>query len=57
MSTDNEHGPEMACYANDGIAHQPLIICLCGWSSGVGKNMNWEECGAAFDEHLAEFEE
>jgi hypothetical protein len=48
-----EHGPETVCYANDGIAYRPLIVCLCGWVTEHGP-YNWEEAGVEFDEHLAE---
>jgi hypothetical protein len=52
-----EHGIEAAVYANDGLGHKPLIVCLCGWSSGVGCCVSWGEAGGDFDDHLAEVEE
>jgi hypothetical protein len=49
-----EHGLKTACYSNDGLSFKPLIICLCGWSSGRGDCFDWEEAGASFDMHLRE---
>lgn len=52
-----EHGPDTVCYANDGTAFRPLIVCLCGWKTVLGSVYDWEEAGAEFDEHLASVED
>ena len=44
-----EHGPQ-AFYSSDGERYCPVIDCLCEWTTG--RQFNWEECGALFDQHL-----
>ena len=56
MSDDNqsEHGVRAAFYDNLAFLQRiggPTIECLCGESFC---DTNWEEVGAAFDEHLKE---
>lgn len=52
-----EHGPEVAMYSGGPGEpyYQPIIICLCGWSSE--RQSSWQFVGELFDEHLAETEE
>ena len=51
---EQQHGPEVVCYANDGTDYRPHIGCLCGWHTVLGSVFTWEEAGAEFDSHLAE---
>jgi len=47
-----EHGPREAAYSNlPGPKQWPWLECLCGWQSSRD-NVNWEDVGREFDEHL-----
>jgi hypothetical protein len=53
--TTIEHGPETACYSNEGTGRPTcFLICVCG---KFFRARSWEEVGADFDEHLEETEE
>ena len=47
-----EHGVDRAVYAGGPGEpyYQPLIVCLCGWSSG--RCASWKEAGDNLDWHL-----
>ena len=48
-----EHGPASIYYAGGPgtVYYQPVIECLCGWSTG--RCDNWTEAGQYLDSHLA----
>lgn len=46
-----DHGIASAYYDHGPAGLLPTLECACGWRAD---GIDWEEAGAAFDEHLAQ---